>query len=384
MPRLLKELVINDVSSVDRGAGEGVRVMLMKRHTPAEVAEHLKRAASNDAAALSLGAALPGKDKQDLTHKRDSNVIDMTGLLRKDAVDFDTAQEVQETREAAWSMMDELNEAICALSCSVNSIMCDESVVDKSAAVAESFNQFQSYISGLKPEDMEKAMPNELITKQITDAVAAAMKGTTEQITKLTAENAFLKLSPASQEFCKAFSDADKAAFIAKSDEDQAKDIEAAKKRATVELPADVVKRLADADANTVILKNLQEKDEVATFEKRAVALGFTADKGSIIRKAYGGDATAQAELDKLMGEMNKALVSARDTGKVFNEFGSLQGKIGKAYDAITAKADELRKTEAGKGLSEAQAFTKVYTDPANAALVEQHKTESAPAQRAA
>jgi hypothetical protein len=31
MPRLLKELQIFDVSSVDRGAGEGVKVMLMKR-----------------------------------------------------------------------------------------------------------------------------------------------------------------------------------------------------------------------------------------------------------------------------------------------------------------------------------------------------------------
>jgi hypothetical protein len=32
MPRLIKDLQINDVSSVDRGAGHGVRVMLLKRH----------------------------------------------------------------------------------------------------------------------------------------------------------------------------------------------------------------------------------------------------------------------------------------------------------------------------------------------------------------
>ena len=45
MPRLLKELIINDVSSVDRGAGEGVRVMLMKRDAPlpAEVEAYWKR-----------------------------------------------------------------------------------------------------------------------------------------------------------------------------------------------------------------------------------------------------------------------------------------------------------------------------------------------------
>ena len=36
MPRLLKELSISEVSSVDRGAGHGVRIMLMKRDNPGE------------------------------------------------------------------------------------------------------------------------------------------------------------------------------------------------------------------------------------------------------------------------------------------------------------------------------------------------------------
>jgi hypothetical protein len=36
MPRLLKDLEIRDVSSVDRGAGVGVKVMLMKRDTQQE------------------------------------------------------------------------------------------------------------------------------------------------------------------------------------------------------------------------------------------------------------------------------------------------------------------------------------------------------------
>jgi hypothetical protein len=31
MPRVLKDLHITEVSSVDRGAGEGVKVMLIKR-----------------------------------------------------------------------------------------------------------------------------------------------------------------------------------------------------------------------------------------------------------------------------------------------------------------------------------------------------------------
>ena len=60
MPRLLKDLKINDVSSVDRGAGEGVRVVLLKRDdqttegmmgqdmSPADVHEVLRKRASNN------------------------------------------------------------------------------------------------------------------------------------------------------------------------------------------------------------------------------------------------------------------------------------------------------------------------------------------------
>lgn len=439
MPRLLKDLQINDVSSVDRGAGEGVRVMLMKRHEklPAEVEEYLKRtfSASERDAAASSGAALPDgsfpiKDKQDLSNavraigrakdpakakahikarakalgatdmlpdswaKRfddDDNVIDMTGLLRKDgAVDFDSANELQESREAANGLMDELNDAICALSCSVNSIMCDDGVTNKADAVEESFKQFQDHLTGLAP--MEKAMTAaamtaEQITKQIAAGIEAAMKGTNEENAKLKGEIAVLKLSPAEQEFHKALTtDADKAAFIAKSAEDRAKDVEAAKKKAA-EKPIDpaIQKRLDEAEADRAVLKNLQEKDQVATFEKRATDIGLPKEKGALLRKAANGDAAAFAEVEKLMGEMNKALDEARRTGKVFTEFGSNQSNVGKAYDLLKAKAEELRKSEAGKGLTEAQAFTKVYTDPANRELAEQEKTErGVSAQRAA
>lgn len=440
MPRLLKDLQIDDVSSVDRGAGEGVRVMLMKRHEqlPAEVEEYLKRefSASERDAAASSGAALPDgsfpiKTKQDLSNavraigraknpakakahikarakalgatdmlpdswsKRlafdvggatdgDDNVIDMTHLLRKDgAVDFNTANEVQESREAANCLMDELNEAICALSCSVNSIMYDEAVTDKAAAVAESFDQFKSHLAGLTPDDMEKAMSNEAITKQINEAVAVAMKDSNDKIAKLEFENTILKLEPAEQDFCKAMSDEDKKKFAAKAKADRAQDMEDAKKRQTFELPPEITKRLAEADANAAIVNKLQEKDEIATFEKKALALGLTADKGEVLRKAHKGDATAWADLEKFLGETTKALEAARSTGRVFTEFGSQQGKMGKAYDQLVAKAAELRKTAEGKDLTEAQAFTKVYTDPANRDLAEQEKDERS-AQRAA
>jgi hypothetical protein len=47
------------------------------------------------------------------------------------------------------------------------------------------------------------------------------------------------------------------------------------------------------------------------------------------------------------------------------------------AYDELMAKAAELRKTQ--PNLTEAQAFDKVYTDPANIEIAKRERVESAP-----
>ena len=43
MPRLLKDLQIFDVSSVDRGAGEGVKVLLLKRQRESDEMTQLEK-----------------------------------------------------------------------------------------------------------------------------------------------------------------------------------------------------------------------------------------------------------------------------------------------------------------------------------------------------
>jgi hypothetical protein len=48
------------------------------------------------------------------------------------------------------------------------------------------------------------------------------------------------------------------------------------------------------------------------------------------------------------------------------------------AYEQLMEKAERLRKSE--PGLTSAQAFTKVYTDPANIALAQQERNEARPA----
>lgn len=355
MPRLLKDLQINDVSSVDRGAGEGVRVLLMKRD---------------------------GDKTQPAAEKHENNVIDMRGLLLKSAADFDTALEVQESREEANSLMDELNEAICALSCSVNSIMYDEEVTDKSAAVAESFDQFKTHLEGLAPEGMEKAMTTPTlaeITKQIEEAVKKVAEPMQAEIAKLADENAFLKLSVDEQEFAKAMTPEQKKAFAAKAKDMRDKEMSDAKKAALVQIDPAIQKRLDKADEDAKVLKGLVEKDEISTFAKRAIELGLTEDKGEILRKAAKGDADAFKQVEEMLKALNSQLVAAQKSGKIFSEFGSQQSTTGKAFDVLKAKAEELRKTEAGKGMTAEQAFAKVYSDPANAEIAAQEKAERTP-----
>ncbi|HVM96150.1 MAG TPA: hypothetical protein VMT89_07160 [Candidatus Acidoferrales bacterium] len=342
---------------------------------PAKAKAHIK------ARAKDLGASdmLP-----DTWSKRDDdNVIDMTGLLRKNAVDFDTSLENQETGEDAGEMMQELNECLCALGCAVNSILWDETVTDKSAAIEESFNQFKDYVAGLTPATLEKTM-NAEVKKQIDEAVAAALKDTTDRVTKAEAENAalkdqiaFLSMPVEHQEFAKAMSPEDKKKFAAKDKKGQQEEMDEAKKRAAQTIDPAIKKRLDEADEDRKVLKQLQEKDEITTFAKRAVELGLPEGDGEMLRKAHHGDAASLKAVEDKLGQLNKQLSEFAKTGKIFTEFGTKIEKTGTtAIDQLNAKADELRKSEAGKGLSPAQAFAKVYADPANAELAALEKRE--------
>ena len=122
----------------------------------------------------------------------------------------------------------------------------------------------------------------------------------------------------------------------------------------------------------------MQEEREVAKFEKRAVAIGLPEVAGETLRKAYAGDATAIAKLEQTI----KGLTAQVEQGALFKEFGSTGAKAATAKAEVLAKADELRK--ANPKMSEASAFTKVYTDPTNAELKKRYDAEEWATRRSA
>lgn len=448
MPRLLKDLRIDDVSSVDVGAGRGVRVILTKRdqanaltspynkslvfgqQLPVEVEAYLKREftaeqrqASEDKGHAMPGGGFPIENKSDLknaiqaigrakdpakakahiksrakdlgatdmipdTWKRDTgtNIIDLPAFLGKAALDFDTAAEIIEVGEEAGALMHEVREALCALECSISSIMCDEDVSDKAEAIAESFEQFKSHLAGLEPDDLEKSMttantaPSAAVQKMIDDAVAAAIGKTqtdfAAQLAKKDEEIAIAKMSEKHKAFHAGLTSEDeKKKFSAMTPAERDAHMEKMKKGA---MDDPVIK--AALLENEELKKRIQALEDTATLDvckRDATDMGMTeADAGVTLMKARRGDKEALAKVEAHTKTVLKSRNEAIKQAKLFTEFGTTHGASsgGDALAELNNKAAELRKKETA--LSPEQAFEKVLLDPANKELVARERDE--------
>lgn len=330
MARHLKNLRIDEVSSVDRGAGEGVKVVLIKR--------------------LNEGAT-------------DDVVIDFNAMRKALAAKPENA--------------DQIDQAVGLLRKSIESINADSTVIDKAAAIGESVKQFHEHIAGLAPVHKEDSMTPEqiaeLVTKSVTEAVAKATKDSTDRVAKLELDLQFERLPQAHKDFCKAMSADDKKKFMDKKTEDRDADC---KKAADAAAGDPVVKALSTENVELKKrLSDLEDANTLAICKADAKNLGMTdADAGEVLMKSRRGDAEAIKKVEAHMASLIKQRDEIAKTGKVFKEFGSSQGGSTTAYDQIVAKAAELRKADSK--LTEAQAFDKAYNDPANMTLREQHKSE--------
>lgn len=258
MPHLLTRLKIHEVSSVDRGAGKGVKVVLMKREPIAGedylpfddavvksleggVVEYLKRQfsqAERDADAKS-GAAMPGggfpiKNGSDLSNAiqavgRAKNPAAAKAHIKERARALGLSDKIPDSwgkadmRDRAEILQDVISVGALALplgadSGAINKAATNMSKVLKSGTdetVEKSLNQYVEHVAGLVPTDKRDAFlaavaadsnlgkgddmdPKEL-AKMIDAAVAKALepfKPLTAQVAKLETENAVLKMTP--------------------------------------------------------------------------------------------------------------------------------------------------------------------------------------------
>ena len=327
--------------------------------------------------------------------------------------------------DAWYTATDALRSAIC-------SIVEDTDAKDKPGLIEESVQQFADYIKESIPGEIGKSlaegfsaaiagsarqqgetMTTEAVKKALglkSDASEAdVLKAITEQADKVAKAEAFAKMSDAHQAFASKggkMPSGGKDAFAAmsaderdahiksnpvKSDDDE----DDAKKR--------LEKALADGDAfktadGVVIVKSVvgeaafgfmkstneklikqgeelaaaKEAHAIESFKKRAVDAGLPEDLGPTLRKAYSGDAAAQAEIEKRMLALKKQV----DEGALFDNIGSSVAKAGSAYAELDAKADALQKADPKTYPTKAQAFAKVYEQAENAPIVKRYKEE--------
>jgi hypothetical protein len=102
----------------------------------------------------------------------------------------------------------------------------------------------------------------------------------------------------------------------------------------------------------------------------------FSADTpdGLLLRKAH--QAVKEANFPSVVVAFPREVGKARDSGSVFDKLLNNDSESS-AYDLLMEKANKLRQLE--PELSPDQAFAKVYTDPRNANLAQQERTENRP-----
>ena len=371
MPTLLKDLRINEVSSVDRGAGEGVKVMLYKREFSAEEREQ----------AASTGAALPDGSFPIKTVADLENAVHAYGRAKDKA----KAKAHIISRAHTLGATDKLPEGWITKG---TSEMTEEEKKAKEKTEKEEMEMREK-------EKAEKAF-NDAVNKRVADVLKAKGKGKpkgegvgedneddgdqeAEKKGMCKALAALRKLSAKHSDYLQNvdWDDDTKAKFLRMDPHEREQHI-AANPDPQEAMPPSVKKALAEAAVMKAEFAKLQEERAVAQFEKRAAAIGLPETAGETLRKAYAGDATAIAKLEQTI----KGLTAQAETAILFKEFGHSGSKGATAADEVALKVADLRK--ASPKLSEAQAFNKVYTDPANAELKKRYDDETSPLRRRA
>lgn len=369
MAARLRRLKIAEISSVDRGAGEGVKVMLMKR------------------------AVDPSKETKPMTKNFTDIVKGLFGVRKSTAAD-------------------EIAKANEALGASIDSILADTTLdaTAKSDAIAKSLDQHAEHLNGTIPAAIEKALSDAGfsasdfkkgtdMTIDVKKALGLPADATDEQVTKALEEAALgQKIAKMSGKHS-GFMNNDKAkmptggksAFANMTDDQRDKhmsdnpvsgdnDADDTKKGLSDE---EFSKRFA-ADPQVIDMrKRLDEmtKDkEITAVRKAWSADGLTEPQMDVVQKVWEVSSD-KAPVEAMVKQLAAANAQAREAG-IFKELGGTgNGGGATPHEEITAKAHELRKAD--PTLTFEQAYAKAYSDPANESIAKRDVLERRAAIRA-
>lgn len=305
---------------------------------------------------------------------------------------FEQALGDQQMTQAFWQAY---CQATSALEGSLMSILKDETVADKKPLITQSLQQFADHIEQVLPDSLGKSLaapirgviagdPGALSLNKgdpMSDAVKKALgleaSATEADVLKAIADNAeaVAKAKKTPPAYDGDADDEDMEKALKSGDAFKTPEGVVITKKAVGEGVFTVLKSQNDQIAKQAAdLAKARDRELEADFAKRATDAGQDAAFGSTLRKAYGGDATAQVEVEKRI----KALQEQVSAGDLFKNFGHNQPAEGSAAAEFAAKMAEVKKS--APHLTDQQAYSRVYTDRANAPLVKRMKEEAAEA----
>jgi len=402
MAKILRRLRINEVSSVTRGAGEGVKIMLMKIAPPytdleqgdlsdaalsyikREFSAEQRRSAADSGAALPDGS-FPIHNKSDLHNamqaigrakdpakakahiRRRAKALGLSGELSDAFKNAPYTERVAEffadlfKRQDEHAVAESFDAALAGLAESVKSIMDDDSDADKDDMLAKTFTQFHEHITPLLGD---RASPRQPTDKQGDDPMSAELKkalGLKEDASEEDALKAIAELAQKARRGQENGNGDDEEEEDEEDDEDEKK-----KEKALKALPPSIRKMISDGQEAITRVAKLESDAALVGFEKQCVDVGLPIAEAVTLQKAYGGDKEA---IDKLLKLTKSGFAAAKQAG-AFKEFGaSGNGGGGTAFEQFTALAAQYLKDHPTEGLTPEQAFSKVYQDPAHKAL---------------
>lgn len=428
MARILTKLRVREISAVDRGAGEGVKVLLMKRDDalPPEAEAYLKReftadqrkdmAAKGEAMA---GGGYPIADKSDLHNAIQAfgrakdpaatkqhiitraRALGATDALPDDWKVSKMAKGFVEMVKARFgfgsaTVADEIAGAAEALQKSIESIMADGALdqTAKIAAVRKSFEQHAAHLDGSIPDAIEKALSAAGLSaddftkgntmtdeekKKLEDAEQEAAD-TKKQLAIAKAEVALLKMSDKHTSYCAARGDdmgsdeKDKFTAMEPAERDAHMEKHPVKQDMEKAIQAEVAKRVAN-DPSVVELRkqveSLTKREQITEVRKTWSEQGLTNPQMDVVQKAWEG-ATDKAPIEAMVKQLAAANAQAREAG-IFKELGGTGNDNGATpHDELMAKAHELKKSN--PALTIEQAYTKVFQDPVNSEIAKRER----------
>ena len=331
---------------------------------------------------------------------------------------FDDALSEQQLTNEFWTAY---YQGTQALEGSLLSILKDDTVTDKTAPIAVSISQFADYIEQIMPGQIGKSLAKTVtalaglsepvITKgvpmsdELKKSLGLPATATEAEVTKAVARlDAIAKMSGKHKDFMDhkdakmpkggkdAFAEmsSDERDAHMKSNPIEGDEPDIAKALAAGEafrtLEGAVIHKRAVGDATFSVLKSqndrlikqeadlakARDREEENAFAKRAADIGLMPVAGAMFRKAYAGDVKAQMEVESLI----KGLIEQADTGALFKNFGHNNAVDDSASAEFMAKVADVKK--ANPNLTDAQAYSRAYTAPANRDIVKRMRTEAA------